>query len=168
MSEPITDQELEELEALCERATPGTWYADNKHCIQYAIVRTTYYARIGGGDKVAARTRQVDANFIAASRGALPRLIVEVRRLRGNLKFFLEYPDAEFERLLTKNAQLREENERLWKALSATTDPICVCGKPFSHHILHDDGVRRCYILDKDGASLVHSCDNFERMEVLK
>lgn len=83
----MTDDELNRLEALASAATPGPWRYEDSYdpCVitesgQY-IAQTSYDQQsVSRGD----RDYHVAAHFIAASRDAVPALIAEVRRLRGD------------------------------------------------------------------------------------
>jgi hypothetical protein len=103
--EPITDEDLAEIEEIVEAATPGPWYVrflDDDHAMNLVTVSTVPDA--GRGERrpdfdhreVVAATlvqepRYVDvgderwdenAQFIATARRDVPRLVAEVRRLR--------------------------------------------------------------------------------------
>ena len=89
--DPLTDDELGELERLTSAATPGPWTANIED-----------EAPIGGDsmigldglpgdyppDMYVFHDRQIapstDIKFIAAARNYMPRLIAELRRLRGH------------------------------------------------------------------------------------
>lgn len=83
--EPITDQRLDEIEALASKATRGPWWACNLggewnvaapdgDCIAYRIC-----GNLGMDDG----TDDEDvAKFVAASRTDVPDLVAEIRRLR--------------------------------------------------------------------------------------
>ncbi len=95
MTERLSDERLAELEALAEVATPGPW-----EC----VVRDYYNTDIGGyrgatipgiapdyepmPDVHPAFDSVADAEFIAASRAALPALLAEVREYRARLSRF--------------------------------------------------------------------------------
>lgn len=106
--DPLTDEELDQLEELAAAATPGPWYMrllDDKDAMGLVAVSTV--PDIGRGERwphfdyheiVAAtlvqQPRYVDpaderwdenARFIAAARQAVPLLVDEVRRLRAQL-----------------------------------------------------------------------------------
>ena len=185
MTDPVTEQELDELDRLCERIPKGPWKwsmcyeIDGEYDLHWALVNdeSERQGKIIDALLVLEYTdpewfcvpveEQPIMKFVASSSAVIPRLVAEVRRLQAavakrstqvTVAYGAEYAaKAEIERL-------KSENERLWAALSATTDPICICGKPFSLHILHDDGCRRCYIIDRDG-KLTHTCDGFKRLE---
>ena len=89
--EPLTDDELDELERLTSAATPAPWTANIEE-----------EAPIGGGsmigldglpdefppDMYVYHDRKIapsaDIKFIAAARNYVPRLISELRQLRGH------------------------------------------------------------------------------------
>jgi hypothetical protein len=91
---PITETEKAEWGKLCETATPepwwnesgvlhaknpGVWTEDNQSCIHPAACPETYWLN----GNVAQQAK--DADFIAAARTALPRLLAEVERLAKEL-----------------------------------------------------------------------------------
>jgi len=96
MPDPITEQDLEKWERLEKAATPGPWKAkgadivpadaaicDSPECgcaDELVIMQANWYRR---GEKEAF----ADAACAAAFRTAGPRLIAEVRRLRGWLHY---------------------------------------------------------------------------------
>jgi hypothetical protein len=102
----LTDQELDDLDELAQAATPGPWHVrdlDDDDAMSLVAVSTV--PDTGRGERwpgfdhheiIAAtlvqQPRYVDvadelwdenAAFIAAARQAVPRLITEIRRLRG-------------------------------------------------------------------------------------
>ncbi|MFF8371478.1 MULTISPECIES: hypothetical protein [Streptomyces] len=104
--QPISDEELGEIEELCSAATPGPWFVrslDDQSAMGLIAVSTApdtgkgeRWPDFDHGEIVAAtliqQPRYVDsvdelwdenAAFIAMAREALPRLVAEVRRLRG-------------------------------------------------------------------------------------
>lgn len=106
MSEPLSDEYLAEIERRTASATPGPWYVrhlDDDHAMSLTAVSTV--PDTGDGERwpdfdhgviVAATLVQqpryvdiederweVNAKFIADARTDVPRLIAEIRRLRG-------------------------------------------------------------------------------------
>jgi hypothetical protein len=106
--DPLTDEELNQLDELASAATPGPWYMrllDDKAAMGLVTVSTV--PDTGRGERwpnfdhheiVAAtliqQPRYVDpaderwdenARFIAAARQAVPLLVDEIRRLRAQL-----------------------------------------------------------------------------------
>lgn len=83
----MTDEQLQQLAALAEAATPGPWwvdrYATDMSCTEHAVgVRTDDMMLASMGiDDVA----MPDARFIAAARAAVPALVAEVERLQTEL-----------------------------------------------------------------------------------
>jgi hypothetical protein len=72
----MTNEQLTELEELCEKATPGPW-------------------RISRNARIFEFKLKADGRFIAAARTALPELIAEVRRLRNErLHWTTDLPSA--------------------------------------------------------------------------
>ncbi|MGO4612656.1 hypothetical protein AB4305_11760 [Nocardia sp. 2YAB30] len=108
LPEPLTDTELDQLDALARAATPGPWFVrllDDEHAMNLVAVSTVPDTGLGerwptfDHHQIVAATliqqpRYVDtaderwddnALFIAHARQAVPRLIDEVRRLRQQL-----------------------------------------------------------------------------------
>lgn len=88
MDQPLSDQELTNLEALTQAAAPAPWVA----FVQNGLGGDSFI-RLDGlddqfppdmyihrGDKIAP---DADIEFIAAARNYLPRLLAELRRERG-------------------------------------------------------------------------------------
>jgi len=71
---------LDELERICQAATPGPWIVDDD---TESVVTTDDGAIICASGDVAADEARRDADFICAARHALPKLIAEVRRLQA-------------------------------------------------------------------------------------
>ena len=72
----LTDEKLDELQRLSDAATPGKWKRGRDSASAYVFDAK--------GAWICTASRSVaDASFIAASRTALPALIAEVRRGRG-------------------------------------------------------------------------------------
>lgn len=107
--EPLSDKELDELDELEQAATPGPWFVrslDDEHAMNLVAVSTTpetglgeRWPRFDHREIVAAtlvqHPRYVDtsderwdenAQFIAAAREAVPRLVAELRSLRRQLE----------------------------------------------------------------------------------
>lgn len=91
----ITDAMLKEWEGLCEKATPGDWITVPQHIAGPLIAHsfeTGQKMRPTGLRLICHMMErgkslsedQANAAFIAAARTALPLLIAEVRKLRGD------------------------------------------------------------------------------------
>ncbi len=84
----MTDEELNRLEALANAATPGPWRYDDSDADPCVITQTGQYIAQTSYDQQSVsrgdRDYHADAHFIVASRDAVPTLIAEVRRLRGD------------------------------------------------------------------------------------
>ncbi|MET7728118.1 hypothetical protein [Streptomyces mirabilis] len=116
--EPLTHEELEELDELARAATPGPWFVrslDDVDAMSLVAVSTVPDTGLGerwpGFDhrEIVAATliqqpRYVDAaderwdenaRFIAAARDNIPRLVAEVRRLRRQLEDTVPKDDQE-------------------------------------------------------------------------
>jgi hypothetical protein len=108
MTDPLPEQELAEIEARAEMATPGPWHVrqlDDEDAMSLIAVSTVpdtgkgeRWPDFDHGEIVAATLIQqpryvdlsderwdVNADFIAAARQDVPRLIAEIRRLRNML-----------------------------------------------------------------------------------
>lgn len=113
MTAPLTEEELLELERLEKEVTAGEWSA-----IPYSgdLEDITGYGIYAPDDECIAELadcqKPVDnAIFIAAARNALPKLLAEVRRLRGRV--------AELE---TKVKEYADDNGRLVNMWSTVCD----------------------------------------------
>ncbi|MGW4660276.1 hypothetical protein ACWEP2_39175 [Streptomyces sp. NPDC004279] len=107
--DPLTNEELDELDELAGAATPGPWFVrglDDADAMSLVAVSTVPDTGLGERwpgfdhrDIVAAplvqHPRYVDAtderwdenaHFIAAARDTVPRLVAEIRRLRQQLE----------------------------------------------------------------------------------
>lgn len=84
----IAQSALEELAALCEKATPGRWYTDESlnSIYQGRVVAIQEERLIEVCVEPAGDDRQEDMNFIAAaSPKVVAGLVAEIERLRGAL-----------------------------------------------------------------------------------
>ncbi len=82
----IADAELSEMEARCLAATPGPWKSSvegRDHVAGDTVILR--WAGEGYDDLYLNGGSIADYDFVAAAREDLPRLIEEVRRLRGLL-----------------------------------------------------------------------------------
>lgn len=84
----ITPDYLDQLQALCDAATPGEWHDDGRSVERIAelgvdddgILCGVYTREYYNEDRNRQNTR-----FIAAARDAVPKLIAEVRRLQAEI-----------------------------------------------------------------------------------
>ena len=82
--ELLTEQELSEIEARCDAASPGPWvsYVEGRdHTSGSSFIMTGAPERRGEDIELTGATAR-DQDFIASARQDVPRLIAEVRRLR--------------------------------------------------------------------------------------
>lgn len=88
MTDPLTPAELDAIEARANAATPGPWEAKFPVRDDFEYVRlfsfTTYLGSVCNTDMDHEETKY-NADFIAASRTDVPRLVGEVRRLTAEL-----------------------------------------------------------------------------------
>lgn len=80
---PMTDQDLRELQARCDAASPGPWKAwveGRDHTSGSSFVQT------GAEDIEMSGATTADFEFIAHARQDVPRLLAEVQRLQAVIK----------------------------------------------------------------------------------
>lgn len=124
MSDPLTPEELAELRRLDAEATPGPWrkYGGSfDHPIIAASsveLPTVDLGTIGS---------KADANYVVATRNALPRLLAEIERLRGEntsvregmrrrvlfMEEEIKKAEAEIERLREELAELTAQEAKV-------------------------------------------------------
>lgn len=88
MPSPLTDQQLDDLDALCADTTPGPW----SHTDSGAIVAPLTQQHIADVWEPTAASR--NGEFIEAARDAVPALVAEVRCLRARTLTESEYNAA--------------------------------------------------------------------------
>lgn len=72
---------LDDLEKLCNAATPGPWASDN-----YKSLPTVWYSEPHSGVAIACEVgNNRDATFISVCRTAVPEMIAEIRALRAKV-----------------------------------------------------------------------------------
>lgn len=106
----MTAFELDDIERLAAESSPGVWMVghavrSSHQCLNSALCHNVWSELNGEPADVThacARLDLADAAFIAAAHQAVPRLVAEVRRLRGELY------DAD-----TRSMALRAEIDRL-------------------------------------------------------
>jgi hypothetical protein len=88
MDEPLSDQELSDLEALTEAAAPSPWVA----FVQNGLAGDSFIRLDGLDDEFGPDmyvkyddrpAPDADLEFIAAARNYMPRLLAELRHRRG-------------------------------------------------------------------------------------
>lgn len=85
----ITDDELDEIRARADAATPGPWRW--RHCGEIVSGRHVVATSDAGGGAVWVEWRtESDLKFAAHARADIPRLIAEIRRLRGEWRKLVE------------------------------------------------------------------------------
>ena len=90
MTTPLTDAELDAIEARVEAATPGPWTSAYHFCSPYKKQELRMLFGSDGrslvrGARNYAMLTTTDAHFVTAARTDVPRLVAEVRRLRALL-----------------------------------------------------------------------------------
>jgi hypothetical protein len=87
---PISQRDLEAIEARCAAATPGPWvsYVEGRdHTSGSSFIRTHNAAGERGEDiELSSGATQSDQDFIAHARQDIPLLLAEVRRLQTLFK----------------------------------------------------------------------------------
>lgn len=80
-----TEAQLAEWAELCREATPGPWTSveDEEHTGPLRAVHQRYGAGEEDYEPIAHNLYVEDARFVAAARTAMPALLAEVERLRG-------------------------------------------------------------------------------------
>jgi hypothetical protein len=96
----MTTLDLDALEALCNAATPGAWVRSSLGFQVLTRNAERSVCELNATESVGSQIATAD--FIAASRAALPALIAEVRRLRAGLKRIVDYNYDEYEQWATK------------------------------------------------------------------
>lgn len=93
----MIDEQLAEIKARCEAATPGPWAvgANNPYRDRSAIYQTPDAQKVNPLRwQVAAicrEVRQCDSDFIAHARTDIPALLAEVERLRTYIRIAQEH-----------------------------------------------------------------------------
>lgn len=83
MTNPLTESDLSEIEARCEAATPGKWFVYHADAGPTVQVPKGWVALLDWKCCGGTLDQRANATFIAAAREDVPRLVAEVRRLRG-------------------------------------------------------------------------------------
>jgi len=81
----MNDEELAAIEARCDAATPGPWksYIEGRDHDSGSDFIMTGEGETRGYDIEMTGATHADQDFIASARQDIPRLIAEIRRLRG-------------------------------------------------------------------------------------
>lgn len=87
MTTPLSDAELDAIEARTQAATPGPWtsFVEGRDHESGSNFIMTGNAENRGEDIELLGATVADQDFIAASRQDVPRLVAEIRRLRKQL-----------------------------------------------------------------------------------
>lgn len=112
---PLSESQLQAMEARCEAASPGPWrncgidtfnvqyYADSTVCVLGSASQVIF-----SPEPIGNPTGLGNAAFIAASRTDLPLLIGEVRRLREALEFYADWKT--YKGVVCMGVNLRQED----------------------------------------------------------
>lgn len=82
---PLTEQQLDEIEARANTATPGPWCTVGAEIFQGAEYTPDVSPWIGETCRASGGMGKADAAFVAHARTDVPALVAEVRRLRSEL-----------------------------------------------------------------------------------
>lgn len=81
----MTEEELSRIEALANAATPGPWEVSDSEPLNGCIWSVGPICGYDG-DALGLRVGDPNADFVAAAREDVPKLIAEVRRQRAELE----------------------------------------------------------------------------------
>lgn len=112
---PLSTDDLVEIEARCQAATPGPWQVLSDPAIACTWLNAASEnddAAIALFDYRSKDANQANAAFAAAALEILPRLTAEVRQLRLRVQQLLEVNGKEVDR---RTQALRERDEALAK-----------------------------------------------------
>lgn len=79
----FTDDQLDEIEALCAAATPGPWHLTDSDAIVAPLTAT----KIADVWEPTQATR--NGEFIETARDAMPALLAEIRRLKAQRQYLI-------------------------------------------------------------------------------
>lgn len=88
MATPMSEQELDRIEARARAATPGPWVSfveGRDHTSGSSFIKTRSAAGARGADIELSGATAADQDFIANARHDIPVLLDEIRRLRAEL-----------------------------------------------------------------------------------
>ncbi|MFJ8146602.1 hypothetical protein ACIQ6R_16245 [Streptomyces sp. NPDC096048] len=90
-SQPLTEQQLADIQARAEAATPGPWCTDDWEIYQGAEYVPGISQWIGETCRGTTSPEQdrADATFVAAAREDVPALVAEIQRLKGQRKYLI-------------------------------------------------------------------------------
>lgn len=79
----ISEEELDEMRARCDAATPGPWHTYQEELSKAAGIENNYAGHICGGCEYEGYFAGPDADFVAHARTDLPRCIKEIQALKA-------------------------------------------------------------------------------------
>lgn len=114
MTHPITDEELQRLKELAERATSGPWHPN---CSDDSEHTDVVYAKYLGGEPdwvcMVGRSeldqQNADTEFIAASRSAIPALIARIEEQQKEIDFWRTESDRLHSALIDTGERYEKE-----------------------------------------------------------
>ena len=106
MNAKLTQDELQAIKERAEKATPGPWKWTDKHLIPEVGREAVVWGNFNGE----ARAEDHDAEFIAASRQDIPKLLAEIERLQAEVH---EHSAHNGQLIATHVIPTKEENKRL-------------------------------------------------------
>ena len=86
MTNPISEKELDEILDRCNSTTPGPWksYVEGRdHESGSDFIMTGCEDNPGNDIELSGTKKAVDQDFIASAKQDIPKLVEEIRRLRG-------------------------------------------------------------------------------------
>jgi hypothetical protein len=121
----MTPEELAEIKARCEKATPGPWCWWGDRFSGRGIGQGDEYEF---GIQVVVYLKGVstdeNADFIAHSRTDIPALVAEVERLRAALEQIIDHDNPSFARLCY---ELKQIAQATLKDNAPANENLCIC-----------------------------------------
>lgn len=80
---PMTDKDVQDALALCEKATKGPWESDDTHCRTAINTRSKHIAMVNYGGGVSMEEHAANADFISTARTDYPRALRTIQHERA-------------------------------------------------------------------------------------
>lgn len=168
MTAHLTTQQLADITARADAATPGPWCTDDWEIYQGAEYEPGLSMWIGETCRGATTLEQdrADAEFVAAARSDVPALLAEVRRLKGQRKYLI----AQLAKRDAETGRADQAVAEFLKGDAAEELPAEACGKceePFDPADTRHDGraqqegtpyCRRCVDRCHESTDAFHVC----------